>query len=784
MMTEYAKIYYFYQIPLIKILRILLLILLTWLALVTRSNILFFLLSWFIMFEIFFMFKIARIPPPLSIQQNDGKNIYDSFTLDALSIFITSTSINNLIKKLLHKREIKFIVQKGGFIESDISLLDVSFEDLGNQAFDMAKNAKGKAVTTMDIFAAYILLTEDKTKLLFNKNLKKEEFINILYWTRSTFPREENKKPFRIHFWGEGIGEQWVFGWTIETKKYMLDLTPKVLQEKPKLVGRQREYKEAIEALYKNKSVILVGEAGSGKTSLVETLALESFLGEIKGNLSHQRFFQLLVDRLLAGTANQGELEERLDNVIAEIAHSGNLIIFLPDIENILGASSFNLNLGGVLIPYLERGVIRIIGTTTPGAYKKFIEPMQSLIEVFGMVKLGEPDKETAIQMLFEKAPDIEKKNKISLTYRAVIAAFNYASKYSQGKVMPGASVTLLEDTANMVSTSRKNIVEEKDVIEKLEGKTKIAIGAPQKKEKELLLHLEDEIHKFVIDQEEAVHAISEGLRRIRTGLESPTKPISFLFLGPTGVGKTETAKTLSSIYFGDESKMIRVDMSEYSTDEGVKRLLGGSTDNEGITDKVFEHPFSLVLLDEFEKANTKILNLFLQVLDDGRLTDNKGRTVSFVDTIIIATSNAASELIRVEVKNGKAIDKKFQADLLEFLQKNNIFKPELLNRFDEIVVFKPLGENEAIMITKLMLKGFSKRLLEQDITMSFDDKLVTKIVKEGINEQFGARPLRRYIQSNIEDLIAQKMLKDEIKRGNKINVSTNEQDVITINIS
>ncbi|OGH29997.1 MAG: hypothetical protein A3E40_00955 [Candidatus Levybacteria bacterium RIFCSPHIGHO2_12_FULL_37_9] len=177
-------------------------------------------------------------------------------------------------------------------------------------------------------------------------------------------------------------------------------------------------------------------------------------------------------------------------------------------------------------------------------------------------------------------------------------------------------------------------------------------------------------------------------------------------------------------------------------------------------------------------------MNLFLQVLDDGRLTDNKGRTVSFVDTIIIATSNAASELIRVEVKNGKAIDKKFQADLLEFLQKNNIFKPELLNRFDEIVVFKPLGENEAIMITKLMLKGFSKRLLEQDITMSFDDKLVTKIVKEGINEQFGARPLRRYIQSNIEDLIAQKMLKDEIKRGNKINVSTNEQDVITINIS
>lgn len=783
-MIEYARIYYLYQTPLAKTLRILLLVILAWLVFITRSQISIFILSLFLMLEVFFHFKIARLTPPLSIQQNDGKNIFDSFALDALSVFITSTNIKNLIKTLLRKKEIQFILQKGDFTEKEISLLELSSEELGNQAFNLAKNAKGKAVTTMDLFATYILLTENQTKLLFNKNLKKEEFMHILYWARSTFLNEENKKPYRIRFWGEGIGEEWVFGWTIETKKYMLDLTPRVLQEKPKLVGREREYKETIEALYKNKSVILVGEAGSGKTSLVETLAFESFLGEIKGNLSYQRFFQLLVDRLLAGSTNQGELEERLDSVIAEIAHAGNLIIFLPDIENILGASTFNLNLAGTLVPYLERGAIRIIGTTTPGAFKKFIEPMHSLVDIFGMVKLGDPDKETALQMLFEKAPDIEKRSNVSLTYRAVVAAFNYAGKYLQGRVMPGAAVTLLEDTTNMVTTLRKNIVEEKDVIEKVESKTKIAVGVPQKKEKELLLHLEDEIHKRIIDQGEAVHAISEGLRRIRTGLESPTKPISFLFLGPTGVGKTETAKTLSSIYFGDESKMIRVDMSEYSTIDGVKRLLGGVADEEGITDKVFEHPFSLVLLDEFEKANVKILDLFLQVLDDGRLTDNKGRTVSFVDTIIIATSNAASEFIREVVKNGKPIDKSFQANLLEFLQKNNIFKPELLNRFDEIVVFKPIGHNETIQIVKLMLKELSKKLLEKDIIVSFEDKLISKIVKEGVNEQFGARPLRRYIQDNIEDLIAQKMLKDEIRRGSNIACSTDNTNNITISVS
>jgi len=736
------------------------------------------------MLEVFFHFKISRLKPPLSTQQNDGQNIYDSFTLSALSIFISSANITHLVKTLLHKKEIKFILDKGDFKEKEVSLLDVSKDQLATYAFDLAKNVKGRAVTTMDIFAAYIILTEDQTKLLFNKNLKKEEFIHILYWTRTTFSGEENKKPYRVNLWGEGIGEEWVFGWTIETKKYMLDLTPKVLQEKPKLVGREREYKETIEALYENKSVILVGEAGSGKTSLVETLAFKSFLGELDPNLSHQRFFQFLVDRLLAGAVTQGELEERLDSVIAEIAHSGNVIIFVPDIENILGATTFNLNLAGVFIPYLERGAIRIIGTTTPGAYKKFIDPMQSLVDLFGIVKLDSPDKDTALQMLFEKGPEIEKRNNISLTYRAIVAAFNYADKYLQGRTMPGAGVTLLEDTVSMVATQRKNIVEEQDVIEKVESKTKIAIGAPQKREKELLLHLEDEIHKKIIDQEEAVLAISEGMRRIRAGLQTATKPISFLFLGPTGVGKTETAKALAAFYFGDENKMVRLDMSEYSTEEGVKRLLGGLEDEEGLTDKIFEHPFSLILLDEFEKASPLIRDLFLQVLDDGRLTDNKGRTVSFVNTIIIATSNAASEFIREEVKNGKAIDKSFQANLLEFLQKNNIFKPELLNRFDEIVVFKPLGSNEILEIIKLMLKKLSSKLLEKDITAIFDDKLIAKIAKEGVNEEFGARPLQRFIQDNIEDIIAQKMLRDEIKRGDKVLFSTNKTNDIAITVS
>lgn len=563
----------------------------------------------------------------------------------------------------------------------------------------------------------------------------------------------------------------------------MVDLTKDALKKKPMLLGRQEEYKEAIEGLYKNRSVLLIGEPGSGKTSLIEALAYESMAGNLKGNLYHQRFFQILVDSLIAGSQNQGELQGRIDSIIEEIIHANNVIIFIPDLENILGSSTFNLDLSGLLIPYLKRGNIRIIATIIPSSYKKFVEPKQTLLDVLEVIKFDEPNKETSFQMLLEKTLEIEKKNNVSISYRATVAALNLAEKYLQNRVKPGSCVKLLEDTATEVVLNGKKIVEEQDVIEKVESKTKILVNMPSGKEKELLLHLEDEMHKYIVNQKGAIFAVSEGMRRLRSGLSTNKKPISFLFLGPTGVGKTATAKTLASLYFG-ENKMIRLDMSEYGLDEGARRLLGGFPDEEGLTDKVYNQPFSLILLDEFEKAASSIQDLFLQVLDDGRLTDNKGRTVSFINTIILVTSNAASELIREEVKRGATVDKGFKVRLLDFLQEKGIFKPELLNRFDDIIVFKPLGTSEINKITKLMLDKLSKKLLEKDIVVNFDDKIIAKIVKEGFDEQFGARPIRRFIQDSIEDLIAKKMLKDEIKRGNKILFSTDDANTITIAVS
>lgn len=687
----------------------------------------------------------------------------------------TKKTTSEMIKNFLGRKDVQFFLQKAEIDKKEIVLTEISKEEI-------LKNISG-VVTPLDFFASYILLTEDQTKLLFQKQLKKEDIDNISYWAKTTFPDHQDKS-FNVGFWGEGIGESWVSGWTLETSKYMVDITADAVNKKPIVFGRDEEYKEVIEALSENKSCLLVGEPGSGRESLIKTLAYDSFVGNLKGNLRHLRFFQLLVDALLAGTQNQGQLEERLENVIAEIEHSGNVIIFIPNFEDVLGASTFNTDLSGALIPYLQKGLIKIIANITQASYKKFIEPKHTLASVFEFVRFEEPNRDIALRMLLRKSLEIEKNDKVVISYRAVEAACNFADKYLQDRVMPGAGVILLEDTANAVSMKGKKIVEEQDVIDKVEEKTRIAIGQPKEKEKELLVNLESELSKYIVGQKDAISEVSEALRRLRAGLNNKTKPISFLFLGPTGVGKTQTAKSLSNIYYGGEDKMIRFDMSEYSTEDSVKRFLGGIADSKGLTDAVCENPFSLVLLDEFEKSNPKIIDLFLQVLDDGRLTDNTGKTVSFTDTIIIATSNAASEYIRERVNKGTAVNKAFQKELLEFLQEKEIFRPELLNRFDGIIVFEPLGKDEVLQIIKLMLGDLSKKLLEKDNVVNFDEKIIAKIANEGFDEQFGARPLRRFIQNNIEDLIAQKILKDEVKRGDRINVSVDSSNNLQLTVN
>lgn len=789
-MGSFADLYYWYNNILIVIVRIALLsllVILTFTGLFTRThpNIALIILFAYLMFEAFFTFKVGRLVPKVTVSQNKTAP-KDSVTIEALGLLQVFPGSTGLIKQLLKLPQVRFIVQKADGNVKEIALFEVNVTKLLEKAFDLTRSLKGVYITTMDIFVAYLLLTEESSKFLFSKKLKEEDIENILLWARKTYTHEEDPRGADLTFAGEGVAESWVYGWTLETSKYMIDLSSQFLgKNELSPIGRENEYRQIVEALSKNSSVILVGEAGSGKESAIKQLSQESYAGKFSGNLFHQRIYQLMIDAFMAGAQNQGELESRFNALIAELSHSGNVIIYIPEFQNILGSSAFNLDISGALIPYLSKGSVRIIASVTPGAFKHYVEPMHSLLDAFTVVNFTEPPRLEVLEMLFRKTAEIERKNNVILTYRAIVAAADYADRYVKEKALPGSAVTLLDDTANAVRIARKNLVEEQDIFDKVKVKTKVAVGEPKAEEKQLLLNLEAELHKRIIDQNDAVSAIAESIRRLRTGIVNAKKPISFLFLGPTGVGKTETAKALADVYFGNSSRLVRLDMSEFSGEDGMRRLLGsgpGQGDEKGqLTEPVYDTPYSLVLLDEFEKADQKILDLFLQVLDDGRLTDNKGKTVSFINTIIIATSNAASEFVREEIGKGLVVDKKFQEALLNYLQSKGIFKPELLNRFDDVIVFKPLGLAEVVQIVQLMLADVVKRLADRDIKVNFDQKVLQKIATDGFDKDFGARPLRRFIQDNIEDIIAQKMLKDEIKRGDAVSVSVDAKNDILI---
>jgi ATP-dependent Clp protease ATP-binding subunit ClpC len=736
--------------------------------------------SLFLMVEIFFRYKVCRVLPPLSVSKNTDATPFESFTLPALYEFTASAKTSEIIKQLLLLPQMMLLLQKANFAKTEVKLIDISKDILAKNAFSHAKEHGGTFVTPLDIVMAYFLLTESETKLFFTKHLKPEDSKVLAFWLRNEFAKDEQPIKTRVRFDGNGIGETLVSGWTYETKKYTENFTNSSLFEEPLILGREKEFRTMLEGLVKlaNNSVLLVGDMGSGKENLVRALAYQSFEGHLGASLDHRRVYLLLAGPLTAGVTSRSDLEVRLQNIIAEISHANDVILYIPDFQNIVGGTSYNLDLSGALLPYLKSGGLPVVATMTVGNYKTYMDK-NPLKEAFSIVQLSKPDTLTAREMALGEVKKLERKYRVIFSYLSIKSAIDLADRFLQDAALPGSAVSLLETVANTAALSadvpyfentKKKMITDVQVIKQVELSTNIAIGTPSSDESNLLLHLEDKLHERVINQNEAITAISEAMRRVRTGMHKAERPVSFLFLGPTGVGKTETAKALAEIYYGGEKRMIRLDMSEYTDETGLRRLLGappGEGDERGeLTDKIHDNPSSIVLLDEFEKAHTQIHNLFLQVLDDGRLTDNKGVTVSFRNCIIIATSNAGSEYIREEVAKGTVIDKQFQHNLLNYLQTKAIFKPELLNRFDDVVTFKPLGEQEVTQVIKLMLQSLSNTLAEQDIKLVVDDAVIVKIAKEGFDRDFGARPLRRYIQDNIEDLIAQKKLKNEVTRG------------------
>ncbi len=548
-------------------------------------------------------------------------------------------------------------------------------------------------------------------------------------------------------------------------------------------VGRKKELNAIFEAFTGGHSgVVLVGPTGVGKSMIISGLAQLMVEEKVPGFLKDKRLVEIDVSRLVSG-ADAAASEERLLTAINEINRSGNIILYIDNIENLIGISAGSqesLDLSEVLAEALSRKNILCLASATTENYTKYIEN-RALGNVLTTIGVKEPEFNEAIQILESKVGFLESKYDVYIVYSALEQAVKMSERYLHDKFLPLKAIDLLEKAALIAAKNCQNdptkcFCAAEQVAAAVGELTGIPVSKVTVDESQKLLNMETEIHKRLIGQDEAVSAVAASLRRARAELKDGKRPIaSFLFLGPTGVGKTELAKAVSEVYFGAEDYLVRVDMSEYQLADSVKKMIGDVDGSLGyLTEAVRKKPFSLILLDEIEKAHPDILNLFLQLFDDGRLTDGQGRTISFTESIIIATSNIGALYIQDQIKAKTKLNI-IKQELIDN-QLNKYMRPELINRFDGIIVFKPLSEADVSAVATLMLKKIKKNLGNKGIGLKADKDGVAILAHDGYDPKFGARPLRRLLQDRIEDNIANKILSGELKRRDTVVINAHAE--------
>jgi len=538
-------------------------------------------------------------------------------------------------------------------------------------------------------------------------------------------------------------------------------------------VAREKEINEIWQNIESGANgIILTGPIGVGKKTVIGGIAQLMVKENVPSMFQDKRLVELDASRLISGV-DPSQAEGRMLKIIDEIMMAGNIILYIANIQNIIGITSGaeeSLDLSEVLAVAINRHNIYCLASATEQNYTKFIEG-KSLGNVMTRVKIDEPVGNQAIQIVESKIGAMEGKYKVFFSYNAIEESIKLTGKFIHDRYLPDKAIKILESSAIKVLKSKgeQSIVGKDDVASVISEKTGIPATKLSQNESEKLLNLEDRIHERMIGQKEAVKMVSASLRRARTNLREGKRPIAnFLFLGPTGVGKTELAKTISEVFFGKEEYMIRVDMSEYQHPDSVKKMIGDAQGGLGyLTEKVRKTPFSLVLLDELEKAHPDILNLFLQVMDDGRLTDGQGKTIDFTNSIIIATSNVGSQYIQKAVFEGIEVEKIKEELINNILVKE--MKPEFVNRFDGVIVFEPLSQENVVDIARLMLKEIGKMLEEKGIYFHIEEKGLRVLAREGYDPKFGARPLRRLLLNRIDDKIASLILEGKLKRRDKV---------------
>lgn len=535
-------------------------------------------------------------------------------------------------------------------------------------------------------------------------------------------------------------------------------------------VARDREVGEVLRLLESSRPVLLVGNDGVGKSSIIQALAGAMAAETVPDKLQDKRLVALSLPALLAGGGAAGAVEQRILAVFEEARRAGNVILAVEGLHNVTGIASGgedSINLSEVFAEGLGDGTVMAIATATPQQRSQYLD-QSALGAMFEPVVVNEPDDDACLQMLAAHVGVAEARQGVAFTYDSLARCVELSRRYVREVSLPAQAIRLMEEAAVYARRHHptRPIVVPEDVGAVVAAKTGVPVTSVTEAEEGKLQRLEEEIHRRMVGQGEAVTLVSQALRRARTNLRDPKRPIaSFLFLGPTGVGKTELARTIAEVYFGAESRMVRLDMSEYQLVASLPQLLGTPDGNQpgALTEAVRRTPFCLLLLDELEKAHPDVLNIFLQVMEDGRLTDSQGRTVDFTNVIIIATSNAGTSYIQDQVRAGTPTER--IKNVLVQEQLRGIFKPEFLNRFDAVVVFTPLTLVEVNEIAKRMVKGIAKRLEERGVYLRVTDEAIAEFAQKGFDPAFGARPLRRVLQDTVENTLANYMLAHTVDR-------------------
>lgn len=661
----------------------------------------------------------------------------------------------------------------------------INFDELWQDSWDIAKAVNSEVVTSSMVMVALIRQVPNYKVFLSNFGIGESDLINGILWHLSLLHMiDKYDSPKKTG----GIARDWSFGWTplLDRLSFNISLYSSGISSFNLQSNLHESSLDQIKSIFSGRgrqNVALVGPSGVGKMYIVESLAasLMNPTKDIPQSLHFNQILKLDASALIAATPEKGQIESLLPQLFHEAYIAKNTILCLDNAQLFFEDGIGSIDVSNTLLSLLRGGQVKVILTMDEQRSLQINQRNPEMNSIINRINVQPSSEQDTIEILQRETPRIDSQHGTVITYQALIEAYRLSERYMYDIEMPGKAVSLLEAAAQY---GQGGLITALVVQEAVEKTTDIKVGvATDDNEKDKLLRLEEFIHERMIGQERAVGVVSDALRRARSGIRNQNRPMgAFLFLGPTGVGKTELAKALAEVYFNDESGIVRVNMNEYSNSSDVERLIADASENQySLTAQIRRQPFSVVLLDEFEKAHPDVINAFMQLLDEGILRDITGRDISFRDAIIIATSNAGADRIREYIERGYNVEQ-FEDRLIDEITANGSFTPELLNRFDEIVVFKPLAEAELLQIVDLILAGLNKTLAERGISVEVNQDAKEYLVANGNDVRHGARPMRRVVQKAVENIIAKQLLAGQAQPGQLVTITLEQvQEIVQV---